>query len=323
MILVDIKACDNADYDKRSVPLTENDNSQSSELGDVHGKVPIAYHIVVKGQFTTKIYSGEDAKHIFLSKLMNLKSKYSFKCLAVCIMDNHSHLVLRGEKDIISKVMQNLNKGFTAYYNAHNSNEGSILQGKYYKLAIFTDKDLMNIIGYVHLNPVHANVCSSPDKYNWSSYNCITHANAQSMLLWNQMLDENWYNVIDRDYVLDVFNSSSRRVALNNFIVSHLKNHSTTPPSIANIVELDPSEKLIHANKILLRHMLRFNKFKFSSTDCKTKALFIQQIPIAFKREIIREVYLETHFKTKDLSIYFNTSKETIRRAIIDIRSIE
>ena len=48
---------------------------------------------------------------------------------------------------------------------------GHLFQGRYKALLIDVDSYLLELICYIHLNPVRARIAQSPDEYPWSSHN--------------------------------------------------------------------------------------------------------------------------------------------------------
>jgi len=85
-------------------------------------------------------------------------------------MENHVHLLLEVERTPLSKIMQSLLFRYTQYFNRRYQEVGHLFQGRY--KAIVCDKDayLLELVRYIHLNPVRAKVVKAPEDYEWSGH---------------------------------------------------------------------------------------------------------------------------------------------------------
>jgi REP element-mobilizing transposase RayT len=70
----------------------------------------------------------------------------------------------------LSKVMQTLQFRYTRYFNLKYDKVGHLFQGRY--KAILCDKDsyLLELIRYIHLNPIRYDFVKNLEKYPWVSY---------------------------------------------------------------------------------------------------------------------------------------------------------
>jgi len=86
-------------------------------------------------------------------------------------MPNHIHLV--GEPldpQNLPKLMQGLQRSYTAYYNNKYEKVGHLWQGRFKMKVIVKDGYLIDCIAYIEQNPVRANLVNSPKEYEFSSY---------------------------------------------------------------------------------------------------------------------------------------------------------
>jgi hypothetical protein len=85
-------------------------------------------------------------------------------------MPNHFHLLLEVSRSPLSKAMQSLLYRYTRYYNRRYHKIGHLFQGRYKAILCDRDSYLMELIRYLHLNPVRAGMCKEPGGYRWSSH---------------------------------------------------------------------------------------------------------------------------------------------------------
>jgi hypothetical protein len=85
-------------------------------------------------------------------------------------MKNHIHLLLEVGEISLSKIMQSILFRYTRYFNRRYEKIGHLFQGRY--KAILCDKDayLLELVRYIHLNPVRAKVVTDPDGYRWTGH---------------------------------------------------------------------------------------------------------------------------------------------------------
>jgi len=116
------------------------------------------------------IFLDERDFRTYLSFLAEYKSKHSFHLYAYALMKNHLHLLMAVEETPLSKIMQILQFRYTRYFNNRYRKVGHLFQGRY--KAILCDKDayLLELVRYIHLNPVRSGEVGDPDKYLWTGY---------------------------------------------------------------------------------------------------------------------------------------------------------
>lgn len=129
------------------------------------------YHIYVRGNQKQMVFRESDDFKFYLSQLKRYKRKYPFLLYGYCLMPNHIHLVgepVNPEK--LPKLMQCLQRSYTAYYNKKYNKVGHLWQDRFKAKIIAKDQYLIDCIAYVEQNPVRAKLISNPKEYKFSSY---------------------------------------------------------------------------------------------------------------------------------------------------------
>jgi hypothetical protein len=85
-------------------------------------------------------------------------------------MTNHIHLQVETTTYPIWDITKYLFGVYTQYYNKKYNETGHLFQGRYNSEIIENDAYYLEISRYIHLNPVKANIVSTPIEYPWSSY---------------------------------------------------------------------------------------------------------------------------------------------------------
>jgi len=86
-------------------------------------------------------------------------------------MTNHVHMALQSGEVPLSRPMQNLGFRYTAWINRRFGRAGHLFQGRFKAVLIDADSYLLELVRYIHLNPVRAGMVSKPEDYPWSSHN--------------------------------------------------------------------------------------------------------------------------------------------------------
>lgn len=128
------------------------------------------YHVISRGNQRQDIFLDDKDLNTFLSYLSEYKTRYPLHLYAYSLMKNHFHLLLEVEGAPLSKIMQSLLFRYTRYFNKRYGKVGHLFQGRY--KAILCDKDtyLLELVRYIHLNPIRAKVVRDPEKYPWTSH---------------------------------------------------------------------------------------------------------------------------------------------------------
>ena len=128
------------------------------------------YHVITRGNRRQGIFLDEKDVKKFLAYLGDYKRRHPFRLYAYALMKNHLHLLVEVEEMPLSRLMQSLLFRYTRYFNRRYGEVGHLFQGRY--KAIVCDKDayLLELVRYIHLNPVRAKIVKKPEDYVWSGH---------------------------------------------------------------------------------------------------------------------------------------------------------
>lgn len=127
------------------------------------------YHIIARGNNKQDIFYDTKDKIKFMKELAKTKEKYQYDLYAYVLMPNHIHLIIKEEKQPISKVMKSLLSSYAQYINKKYERIGYVFQDRFHSKPIEDEIYLKNVIRYIHLNPQKAGIVTY-SKYEWSSY---------------------------------------------------------------------------------------------------------------------------------------------------------
>lgn len=128
------------------------------------------YHIIFKGNDSQDIFYDDQDRRIFLKHLIDTREEFEYKIYAYCLMTNHIHMIIKSEKEVLSKAMQCLMSRYVRYFNKKYKRTGTLVQGRFKSKNIENQKYFLEVCRYVHRNPENAGIAKT-ENYKWSSYN--------------------------------------------------------------------------------------------------------------------------------------------------------
>lgn len=95
---------------------------------------------------------------------------FEYRIHAYCLMTTHVHMTIQVGSVPLSRIMQNIGLRYTQFINRKYTRTGHLFQGRFKALLIDADNYLLELIRYIHLNPVRAGMVKRPEEYIWSSH---------------------------------------------------------------------------------------------------------------------------------------------------------
>lgn len=128
------------------------------------------YHVILRGNGGQDIFFTQADRARFYFLLQEGVEKYGHRIHAFCLMTNHVHLAIQVGEVPLSRIMQNVGLRYTSYLNHRKKRTGHVFQGRYKALLIDADSYLLELVRYIHCNPVRAGLVQTPDQYPLSSH---------------------------------------------------------------------------------------------------------------------------------------------------------
>ena len=163
------------------------------------------HHVMIRGLEGGRIFHDDEDREHFLFRVRTLVKETQTRILAWAIMDNHVHLLLFSGQEGISTFMRRLLTGYAVWFNQKHRRSGHLFQNRFKSIVCEEDPYLLELVRYIHLNPLRAKVVESIEKLNrypWSGH---------SVLVGKRPND--WQ---EKEYVLQQF-STNRREALRAY----------------------------------------------------------------------------------------------------------
>src|SRR2546430_8439543 len=130
----------------------------------------LLYHVMARGNNGQKIFLKRGDYEAFLEALSTVRRRYPFYLYAYVLMSNHFHLLLEVVDVPTARIMQSLLTGYVRRFNAINQHKGHLFQGRYRAIVCDRDSYLLELVRYIHLNPVRAGLVKRPGDWQWSGH---------------------------------------------------------------------------------------------------------------------------------------------------------
>ncbi len=128
------------------------------------------YHVILRGNAGQDIFFDDKDRYRFYLLMQEGLERYGHRVLAFCLLTNHAHLAVQVGNTPLSRIIHNLSFRYTRWINWRQKRIGHLFQGRYKAIIVDADEYLLELVAYIHLNPVRANMVELPENYPWSSH---------------------------------------------------------------------------------------------------------------------------------------------------------
>lgn len=128
------------------------------------------YHVMLRGNGGMTIFADDNDRKFFYKLVEESVLRFEYRVHAFCLMTNHVHFALQAGEIALSKIIHNISFRYTRYFNKKQKRIGHLFQGRYKALLVDADSYLLQLVRYIHRNPIQANMVKKLDDYLWSSH---------------------------------------------------------------------------------------------------------------------------------------------------------
>jgi len=214
----------------------------------------VLQHIMARGIERRKIFWDDKDRASFLERLALILEETQTQCYAWALIPNHFHILLRTGATPLSKVMRRLMTGYAVTFNIRHRRSGHLFQNRYKSVICEEDPYLLELIRYIHLNPLRAKLVEdlkALDKYPWTGHSAILGRRK------NPLISEE---------VANGSTSAGRRIAFPQFLPETEKaiinpENSVNPVKNKSLAEKTIEDVLRHFGKNLKEARRRYRQF--------------------------------------------------------------
>lgn len=128
------------------------------------------YHVMNRGRRHEKVFQTKQDYYTFIRCLKEASELFGLHISAYCLMPNHYHLLVQTPHANLSRCMRHINGVYTQRFNRLHDYDGGLFRGRYKAIVVEGDEYLLQVLRYIHQNPIKANLVKKMDDYPWSSH---------------------------------------------------------------------------------------------------------------------------------------------------------
>ncbi|MFK5927222.1 MAG: transposase, partial [Desulfuromusa sp.] len=163
-------------------------------------------HVIVRGVSRLPIFYDDYDREDFLGRFNRLLQETTTTCYAWVMLDNHFHLLLQPQGAKLALLMRRLLTGYAVAFNLRHKRAGHLFQNRYKSIVCDRDSYLLELIRYIHLNPIRAGIVGDIDSlatYRWCGH--------------RELLDDSFGGQVSIEAVLPLF-ANKKQVARQKYL---------------------------------------------------------------------------------------------------------
>jgi putative transposase len=140
------------------------------------------YHLIARGNGRSSIFFEDRHQSRFLELLEEISSQLGLPVHGYCLMTTHVHLILQMIDASVSQLAHRLLGRYSRWLNRELGRTGHLFEKRHRSIRVESDRQLITLLRYVHLNPVRAGIVGQPEDYRWSSHRAYSGLDAMGWL---------------------------------------------------------------------------------------------------------------------------------------------
>jgi REP element-mobilizing transposase RayT len=138
------------------------------------------HHVTARGDHREPIFDDDRDRERFMRRYDVVAERYEWVPLTYCLMGNHVHLVVETPRCTLSDGCRDLFGHFARQRNGGLDELGHVFQNRFRNRLVQNEAYFAQLLRYVALNPVKANLCATPETWPWSAHRslCAGEGNA-------------------------------------------------------------------------------------------------------------------------------------------------
>ena len=128
------------------------------------------YHVMNRGRRSDRIFEDRSDYRLFIDLMEEITRFWDARISAFSLMPNHYHMILQTPRGNISRCLRHLDGVYTQRFNRAHRLDGPLFRGRFKSILIDADSYLLQLVRYIHKNPIKAGMVNDLDQYPWSSH---------------------------------------------------------------------------------------------------------------------------------------------------------
>ena len=118
------------------------------------------HHVMVRGIEGRTIFRDDQDRDAFVRRLGDVVRATGLTVYAWALVPNHLHLLVRTGTIPLARAMRSLLTGYAGAFNRRHTRRGHLFQNRYKSIVVEEEPYLLELVRYIHLNPLRTPVVS-------------------------------------------------------------------------------------------------------------------------------------------------------------------
>jgi len=128
------------------------------------------YHVTLRGNHQQDIFFTTSDRSRMSDLFAEVLARFDARLHAYCYMTNHVHALIQVSDVPLGRLMLRIAGQYARMTQARMLTTGHLFEKRYHPVLVDTDAYLLELIRYIHLNPIRAGLVSMPLAYPWTSH---------------------------------------------------------------------------------------------------------------------------------------------------------
>lgn len=186
------------------------------------------YHVTLRGNHRQNLFFSSADRCLFDDITTEVLERFTARLHAYCWMTNHVHMLVQVSDVPLGSLMLRIAGRYARAVQQRLQTTGHLFEKRYHSILVDADEYLLELLRYIHLNPVRAQMVSHPADYPWSSHHAYLGTTTQR-----------W---VTTDFALNMFHPA-RDVAIAAY--TRFIDQNIVGPASSPLAERNPNDARI------------------------------------------------------------------------------
>lgn len=128
------------------------------------------YHVILRGNHRLPIFFCHSDRDHLGQLVAEAIERFGMRVHAYCWMPNHIHLAMQVADTPLGPAMRRIASRYARAVQRRQPTTGHLFERRYHAVLVDADSYLLELVRYIHLNPVRGGIVTDPANYVWSGH---------------------------------------------------------------------------------------------------------------------------------------------------------
>lgn len=128
------------------------------------------YHVILRGNARRDLYLEKADRLLWQQLICEGLERWEHRIHAYCWMTNHVHLAIQTGDVPLAGFIGSLASRYAKAFNKKYGRSGHLFERRYRAILVSKDEYLLQLVRYIHQNPLRAKIVRRLGDYPWSSH---------------------------------------------------------------------------------------------------------------------------------------------------------